>query len=119
MTTWLLINALGFIGTPAGLIDGWITYSRTAERSRVRARISLTSLSLASCSTLILVAALVVARAFALHSVDRPIRLAISVGLYSAIAGCGLALAGKPRLIPSTVIANIGATMLWFALTQP
>jgi len=116
MITWFFINALGFVGTPAGLLDGWIAYAKLAEKRNLRPRLSLAALALAVFSVVLLGAYLFipVAPTTALRS-----RWVLRFGIYAAIAGGAISFSARPRLIPPALAANVGSIMLWFGLTQP
>lgn len=119
MDSWLIINALGFVGAPAGLVDGWIAYRNLATRRGGRARASLLALICASLDATMLVAALCTSRAFAIQSTNEVGLLVVRFGIYLALGGAALSLAGKPRLILPALFANVGMIALWFGLTVP
>lgn len=115
MSEWFLINSLAFIGTPAGLLDGWIAYMKQGEKSAVRSRLGFLALFLGSVSVLALIVYL-----FAPHAApagDIKARILMRLGIYSGLAGAAIAFSSKRRLIIPAFFAGIGAVMLWFGLT--
>jgi hypothetical protein len=117
MHSWLFINILAFVGTPAGLLDGWICYGKMRERS-IRTKFSLTALAFASASVVLLIASILARRLAGWHTTDPSARFCIQLGVSTAIAGAATSFVGRLRLIFSSLIANTGAVMLWFGLTQ-
>jgi len=119
MNPWLVINALAFIGTPAGLLDGWVAYKNLPDRRSWRPKISFSALSCASLSVILLAIAVVSARLFSLQSTGGPEHLLIKCGIYMASAGAFASFAGSPRIIVPALLGNLGAFALWFGLTTP
>ena len=119
MDPWFVVNALGFIGAPTGLLAGWITYKKLPQRRSIRPRVSLLALSCATLSAFLLVATIMLSRLFEIRTTDCAGFVLIRCGVYPTFAGSALSLAGKPRLILSGIFANIGMFALWFGLTVP
>jgi hypothetical protein len=119
MDPWLIVNALGFIGAPAGLIGGLVAYKRLPERRSIRPRMSLFALVCAMLSAFVLVATIMLSPFFGLRTTNGAGLILIRCGVYPTFAGTALSLAGKPRLILLGMFANIGMFALWFGLTIP
>jgi hypothetical protein len=119
MDPWFIVNVLGFISAPAGLLGGWITYNRLPDRRSIRPRVSLLALSCATLSAFLLVATIMLSRLFEIHTANGAGLILIRCGVYPTFAGSAFSLAGKPRLILSGMFANIGLFALWFGLTVP
>jgi len=119
MDPWFIANVLGFIGAPAGLVGGWIAYNKLPERGSIRPRVSLLALSCATVSAFLLVATVMLSRAFEIRTTNGAGLILIRCGVYPTFAGSALSLAGKPRLILWAMFANIGMFALWFGLTLP
>lgn len=112
---WPVVNLLAFVGTPVGLLYGWITYRReTRLRPGPRLRISQAGLLAASCSVLALAISFVLPR-----SAEVLQRYLSRAGMLLPMVGTTLSLAGRGRLIPLIVLACIGALMLWYGLSLP
>jgi hypothetical protein len=119
MGSWLIVNALGFIGAPAGLLAGWTTYKRLPERGSIRPRASLSALTCATLSGILLIATIILSRFFEIRTTNGVGFVLIRCGVYLTFTGSALSLAGKPRLILWGILANIGMLALWFGLTVP
>ena len=106
---WLIVNALAFVGTPAGLIWGWV--SLVIERQdhvSVRKKMSLIALSAASLTLAIFLAARFIGSGS--RTLDR-------VGVFVAVASILVSLSGRLRLVIPVCLVSVGAIMIWFGTT--
>ena len=108
---WLIVNTLGFVGTPIGLIWGWIAWARS-RRDQTRARVaSLIAISAGTLSLVIFFAA-----RFFSHPASRSLD---AVGFFVAVGAVLISLVGYRRLIVPVCLVSVGAIMLWYGLTLP
>lgn len=107
---WLIVNILGFVGTPVAVVWAWLSW---AKRNRAEPgagkSISLVAVAAASLSPLIFF----VARFF--HpSASR------ALDWTAVVVACGaivLSLFGYLRLAIPVAIAAVGSLMLWYGMT--
>jgi hypothetical protein len=107
---WLIANTLGFVGTPAGLIWGWIAWARgRQDQTRARDAISLGAMSAVSLSLLLFFVARFLSPV-ASRTFDK-------IGFFVAVGGAVISLAGHLRLVIPVCLVTVGAIMLWYGLT--
>jgi len=108
---WFIVNTLAFVGTPTGLIWGWIAWSRSRpDRTRARS-VSLIATSAATLSLVIL---------FAARFFPQPVTQSLDkIGFCVAAAAVLTSLLGYRRLIIPVWLISIGAVTLWYGLTLP
>lgn len=108
---WLIVNSLGFVGTPVGLVWAWVAWSKRSQGQARGARetVSLIAVSAATLGPVILF----VARFFhppASRSLDW-------VGLLLAGSSILVCLFGRLRFAIPVCLASIGSIMLWYGMT--
>ena len=109
---WLIVNILAFVGTPAGLVWGWVGWvKRRQDPARLRVRMSLVAISLATVTPVIFFVARFLGTSGS-RTLDR-------VGLYLAAASILVSLAGRLRLVVPVCLVSVGAIMIWFGTTLP
>lgn len=109
---WLIANTLAFVGTPTGLIWGWMAWVRgRRDQARVRVVFSLIAISAVSLSLVIFY----VSR-FLSPSTSRMLD---HVAFFVAIGGALVSLAGQLRMIIPVCLVSVGTIMLWYGLTLP
>ena len=107
---WLVVNSLAFVGTPTGLLWGWLVWvKRRHEQAGIRVVMSLIAMLTASLSVLIFFAARFLSASES-WTVDR-------VGLFVAAGSILFSLVGQRRLVVPVWLTSIGAIMLWYGTT--
>jgi hypothetical protein len=100
---WPIVNALGFVGTPVGLVWAWLTWAKRREP------VPLVAVAAASLSPVIFF----VARFF--HPPASSV-----LDWTAAIAACGamvISLFAYFRLAIPVALAAVGSLMLWYGMT--
>jgi hypothetical protein len=109
---WIIVNGLGFVGTPAGLIWAWIGWvKRRGDQARGRVTMSLAAISAATLSLIVLFVARFLAMPYS-RALDR---FGLSIAALAVLAS----LAGQLRLVIPVCLASVGAVMLWYGMTLP
>jgi hypothetical protein len=116
--TWFVINILAFLGTPLGLILGWLGYSRQKRIQRgVRTYVSLIALSAASLSVGLLGFCLLWGRSKGLHTTDSTIHSLITLGVWMGLLAAAISFACRLRALLPILLASVGSVLLWYGLT--
>ena len=116
--TWFLTNSMAFIGTPLGLILGWIGYSREKRlRPGVRTQISLIALSAASLSVALLGFLLLWGSSMRLGTDNATGHSLTTLGLWIGVLAAAIAFAGRVRILLPILVACVGSVLLWYGLT--
>ena len=116
--TWFVINTLAFLGTPVGLILGWLGYSKQKrDQPGVRTYISLVALSAASSSVVLLGFCLLWGRAKGLHTTDSTIHALITLGVWTGALATAISFACRVRALVPILLASVGSVLLWYGLT--
>jgi hypothetical protein len=109
---WVIVNSLAFVGTPVGLVWGWVGWAkRRRDQTRVRGTMSLVAISMATVTLIVFLAARFLGTPKS-QTLDR-------VGLYLAAASIVVSLAGRLRLMIPVCLVSTGAIMIWFGTTLP
>jgi hypothetical protein len=107
---WLIVNSVGFVGTPVGLVWAWVSWAkRNRGEARVRESVGLIAVVAASLSPVIFF----VVRFFhpsASHALDW-------VGVALACIAIAISLFGYLRLAIPVTLAAAGSLMLWYGMT--
>src|SRR5258706_13026850 len=107
---WVIVNILGFVGTPVGLVWAWLSWAkRNRAEPGVRKSTSLIAVSAVSLSPIIFF----VARFF--HpSASRALDWTGGVVACVAIV---VSVFGYLRLAIPWALAAVGSLMLWYGMT--
>src|SRR6266481_6580718 len=107
---WLIVNTLGFVGTPVGLGWAWLAWAkRSGGQARAREAVSLVAVSAASLSPVIL---------FVARFLHPPASRTLDwAGLAVACGAILVSLFGYLRLAIAVSSASIGSIMLWYGMT--
>jgi len=107
---WLIVNSVGFVGTPAGLVWAWMAWAkRSRDEARVRKSIGFVAVTAVSLSPLIFF----IARFFhaaASHILDW-------IGVAVACSAIILSLFSYFRLAIPVALAGVGSLMLLYGMT--
>lgn len=116
--TWFVINVIAFLGTPIGLILGWIVCGRQKNiQPGPRAYISIVALSGASLSVALLGFCLLWGRSKGLHTTDSTMHALITLGVWMGVLATAVSFAGRVRALLPILLASIGSVLLWYGLT--
>jgi hypothetical protein len=116
--TWFVIDMLAFLGTPVGLLLGWVGYSRQKHaQPGVRTNISLIALSAVSLSVVLLGLCLLWGRAKGLHTTDSTLHALITLGVWMGVLATAASFACRLRALLPILLASVGSVLLWYGLT--
>jgi hypothetical protein len=116
--TWFVINIMAFLGTPLGLVFGWLAYTRQKRSAPgMRTNISLVAISGATLSVALLVFSLIWTRSKGLGTTNSTIHALITAGVWMGILAAATSLAGRARALFPTLLASAGSVLLWYGLT--
>jgi hypothetical protein len=115
---WKIITAI-CLTSPFILLWGWMKYFQSPIRSDWRSRASLVGLSSPIVSFVIWTATLAIALNKGWHTPNPAVQRFITVGVWIALIGMLIGLAGRPRLILAIVSGCIGVVLFWFGTTVP
>jgi hypothetical protein len=112
------IAIICMIAAPLLLVWGWVKFFKMQERSHWRSIASAIALASPILSAVVWTALALAARAYPLS--DRATGYwFVKVGIWIAIGGMVVGLAGRPRLIPFIIPACVGTVLFWFLSTIP
>ncbi len=112
------IAIIWIIASPFILAWGWVKFYKMPELSHWRSIASAIGLASPILSGIVWIALGFAARAY--HLSDTPTGYwFVKVGVWIALGGMIVGLAGRPRLIPFIIPACIGAALFWFGTTLP
>jgi len=115
--TWFVINIIAFIGTPLGLVFGWLAYSRQKRSAPgMRTNIGLVAISGATLSVALLVFSLIWARSKGLGTTNSSIHTLVTVGVWMGMLAATTSLAARVRALVPTLLASAGSVLLWYGL---
>lgn len=112
------IASIWVIASPLILAWGWVKLFKMPDRSHWRSVASAIALASPILSAVVWLVLGFAARAYPLSDTVTGYWF-VKGGVWIAIGGMIVGLAGRPRLIPFIVPASIGTVLFWFLSTIP